>query len=115
VLLAESTASAAKSRQQVRGRKIVITTGRHDVGSRPARSRRAASRTSGLSRRAHRQRQVADSNAHLDDDDDDDEWEVDAAVRVCQQSTAERLTSSLAHRPLDHDVTLQEGCLLFLS
>jgi len=114
---ASKSSAAVKSRRPaVRGRKIVITTGRlpgrgRDPGSQPV-TLPAAPRTSSRCGRRRRRRQQDSSNdvAHGDDDDDDDVWEVDAARKSPQPScAAERgATSSGAEHPTERDVTQDE-------
>ena len=79
---------SAKTQRPVRGRKIVITTGRssrHDANSGssalPCRGTRGNSRTAGRSVRGHgyQQKDAVTANVELVDED---EWEADDAGRI---------------------------------
>ena len=131
VLPADSTvnqSSAAKSRRPVRGRKIVITTGRssrHDACIRPSalppRGRQASSQSGGRSGRGCSSRQqgvsVPATATHVELDNND-EWEADDAEKIFQESTAERyerLTATVPRHVIEHDVNadqINSGSLL---
>jgi len=124
VLPADSTVNqspAAKSQRRVRGRKVVITTGRssrHDACIRPSvlppRGRQAGSRSGGRSGRGCISRQQAVSvpatTTHVELDDDD-EWEADDAEKIPQESAAERynrLTAAVPRHVIEHDVNAEQ-------
>ena len=103
-----------QSRRPVRGRKIVITTGRssrHDAVTRPStlppRGRQACRQSGRQSRRGCGSRQQAASMPVTTADVklDDDEWEVDDAEKIPQESTNERrdrLTSTVPRHTTQH-------------
>ena len=121
-LTAVTKSSTAKSRRPVRGRKIVITTGRlarHDAGTssggrstvsaghgrQGAGQSISARQTGRQSQRRHRhQQQPASSNMACDDDD---EWEVDDAGKTPPHScTADRPIAPC--HPMEHGIADEE-------
>ena len=124
VLPTDSTvtqSSAGKSRRPVRGRKIVITTGRlsrHDARIRPStlppRGRQQSSRSGVRSGRGCGSQQPAllvpatSTDVELVDDD---EWKADDAEKIPRETTAERcdrLTSVASLRVTEHDVIQEQ-------
>ena len=111
---------AAKSRQPVCGRKVVITTGRlpRHEGSRPStlppRARQTSNRRCGRSRRGCGGRQQV-VTAPVTNIDDDDESEVEDAEKTLQESTAgrcARLTSMAPRRTTERDEQMNSGTVL---